>query len=228
MHVLKLILISSIALLSACASQLSSNSFNQPPLQKNQGTISSPETLHLTGRFSVHVSPNNVQNEHNKYDEQNQNNSLHGGFDWVQSNHLDPTYTPENTKVTLLSPFKQTLAVIEVTPQIATLTQAGEPPQSAANADILAANILGWPLPISGLRHWLQGNTLNTDGSHFTANPDNNLVTTQDGWRIHYINWEQDENAINTKLYQPKRIDLTRMIPAIGKVTIRIMIDSRQ
>lgn len=215
-------------LLSACTS----NPLNKPISQEEQhasSSLFSPDTLHMTGRFAIRVSPNDVHNE------QNHNNSLHGNFDWVQSNRIDntaidPHSIPEKTQVTLLSPFKQTLAIIDVTPEIATITQSGKAPQSALDADTLVAQMLGWPMPISGLRHWLQGNAINADGNHFTASPENNLVTTQDGWQIHYISWQQDddENAINQKTNQPKRIDLTRTIPTIGEVTLRIMIDSRQ
>ncbi len=223
MHVLKPILISIVALLSACASNPSNKALNQTTLKKEQRAAASPEPLHMTGRFSIRIYPKDAHN-----DEQNQNHSLHGNFEWVQTNHSAPIHIPENTKVTLLSPFKQTLAVIDLTPQIATLTQVGKIPKSAPDADTLVTNILGWPLPISGLRYWLQGNAVKVDGSTFYANPENNLVTTQDGWQIHYISWEEDEHTNNKKPYQPKRIDLTRMIPALGEITIRIMIDSRQ
>jgi outer membrane lipoprotein LolB len=80
-------------------------------------------------------------------------------------------------------------------------------------------------LPVSGLRHWLQGFATDSAKRPFVAAPQNanNTVVTPDGWRIQYLGWEDGEAPA-----MPKRIDLQRSTAEAGEVAIRIFIDSRQ
>ena len=86
----------------------------------------------------------------------------------------------------------------------------------------LTAQALGWPLPVSGLRDWLQGYATAQDGTRFVASPSHSEVTTRDGWRLRYVSW-QDGAATRV---QPKRIDVSR--PATLQqeaMEIRIVLD---
>jgi outer membrane lipoprotein LolB len=157
------------------------------------------EEIALSGRISVNYQ-NNGKSE-----------SLSGKFGWQQS--------AQRTSVSLASPLGQTIAQIEVEPGVARLTQAGQAPREAVDIDTLSAQALGWPLPVSGLRNWLQGHAVSFDGSRFRASPEHNSVSTRDGWRVNFVSW-QDDAAL---LPQPKRIDAER----VGQVAIRIVIDSR-
>jgi len=124
--------------------------------------------------------------------------------------------------VTLLSPLGQTIAAIKVTPQAATLTQGGHAPRVAADIDSLTAQTLGWSLPVSGLRDWLQGYATRADGARFAASPAANRVTTPDGWRLTFVSW-QDPAAAHPV---PKRIDAERAASAAsGQLALRIVID---
>lgn len=158
------------------------------------------ETIELAGRLSV------------RYESARKEEAVHGNFSWTQ--------TPARTVVTLLSPLGQTMAVIEATPDGATLAQAGQAPRSAGDVDTLTAHTLGWPLPVSGLRGWLQGFATDRSGKVFIASPENSEVTTNDGWRIRYASWHED--------MRPARIDLTRYTKQAGEVSLRIVIDSWQ
>jgi len=162
------------------------------------------ETIDLGGRLSVRYQANNKEE------------ALHGSFVWSQ--------TARQTTVTLLSPLGQTVAVIDVDSRGATLTQGGQPVRSAASVDSLTAQTLGWPLPVAGLREWLQGFALDSSGRRHIATPTSSDVTTQDGWRIHYANWLDD--AVPQS--RPKRIDLARATEQAGDVSIRIVIDTWQ
>jgi outer membrane lipoprotein LolB len=155
--------------------------------------------IELAGRFSV------------RYWQDGQEQAVHGNFHWQQAG--------ERTRVALLSPLGQTLATIELTPKAATLTLAGKAPRTAADADALAAEALGWPLPVSGLRGWLQGCVPMADGGSFVARPGQTEVRTRDGWRLHYLAWEPD-GAVP----RPKRIDLERQAGG-GEVSLRLVID---
>ncbi|HEV7816630.1 MAG TPA: outer membrane lipoprotein LolB [Janthinobacterium sp.] len=136
-------------------------------------------------------------------------------FIWKQS--------AAGTDITLYSPLGQTVASISVMPTQATLTESGKPPRSAADIDTLSAQALGWALPVSGLREWLQGYAAAADGSRFIASQKNDSVTTRDGWRLHYVSWQDGKPDAPP---QPKRIDAERSATAsAAEVAIRIVID---
>jgi outer membrane lipoprotein LolB len=155
-----------------------------------------------------------------RYQQNGNDQSVHGSFTWSQS--------PGRTLVTLLSPLGQTIATIEITPALATLTQGGQAPRSATDVDALAAGALGWPLPISGLRNWLQGFGQDADGQRFVAAPQAKAATamTSDGWHINYASWQNDADPSASN--HPKRIDLERSTTQAGDVALRIVIDNWQ
>ncbi|RJG14842.1 outer membrane lipoprotein LolB [Massilia cavernae] len=139
--------------------------------------------------------------------------TLSGKFSWSQKGDL--------IDVSLASPFGQTLAQISVTPDSATLTQTDKVPRVAKDIDSLTAQTLGWSLPVSGLRDWLQGYATTPGGKRFTASPATNTVTTADGWRLTFVSW-QDEAAAQPV---PKRIDAERNATATtDELAIRIVI----
>ncbi len=155
--------------------------------------------IELAGRFSV------------RYAQDGQEQAAHGQFQWVQAGG--------RTDIKLLSPLGQTVATIELAPMLAKLTMAGKAPRTALDADALVADALGWPLPVSGLRGWLQGCAQTAEGGHFVATPDSSEARTHDGWRLHYLAWEQEGN-----IPRPKRIDLERQTEN-GEVSLRLVID---
>ncbi|MGZ3181141.1 MAG: lipoprotein insertase outer membrane protein LolB [Telluria sp.] len=160
------------------------------------------DTIQLTGRLSV------------QYEKNGQPESLSGKFDWAQQG--------DRVDVNLVSPLGQTVAKISVTPAEATLTEAGKAPRSAPDIDTLTAQTLGWPLPVSGLRDWLQGYAVDATGQRFAASPAHDTVTTKDGWKLRYVSWQEAAAAHP----QPKRIDAER--PAglnTSGLTIRIVLD---
>jgi outer membrane lipoprotein LolB len=171
------------------------------------------DTIDLDGRLSV------------RYQRNGREEALHGSFTWAQTAH--------QATVTLLSPLGQTLATIEVTPGHSSLTQTGRPLRVAADVDALAADALGWPLPVAGLRGWLQGFAIDGSGHRVIATPSTTATTvaTPDGWRIHYASWQNDDPAAGDPAAarnHPKRIDLERSTAQAGDVSIRIVIDSWQ
>lgn len=160
------------------------------------------ESVNLDGRLSV------------RYQGAQKEEALHGNFTWIQ--------TPARTTVTLLSPLGQTIAVIDVTQHGATLTQSGQSVRTAMDVNTLTANELGWPLPVAGLRDWLQGFGTDSTGQRFVATSGASDITTSDGWHVRYDNWQEGTHN------RPKRIDLQRNTKQAGDVSIRIVIDSWQ
>jgi outer membrane lipoprotein LolB len=147
------------------------------------------DTIDLTGRLSVN------------YMKDGQVQPLSGKFEWSQK--------PGSIDVALLNPLGQTLAEINVTPQAATLTQGNKPPRTAGDIDSLSAQALGFPLPVSGLRDWMQGYATDAAGKRFAASPVKNSVVTNDGWRLTFATW-QDQAAGAKSAPMPQRIDIAR------------------
>ena len=166
------------------------------------------DAIELDGRLSV------------RYEQNGREQALHGSFTWAQ--------TAQHAAVAILSPLGQTLATIDVAPGHSSLTQAGRAPRIAADVDALAADALGWPLPVAGLRDWLQGFATDAAGHRIVASPSANATTilTPEGWRIRYVSWQDDDPSAPHN--HPKRIDLERSTVQAGDVSIRIVIDGWQ
>ncbi|MEO8839601.1 MAG: lipoprotein insertase outer membrane protein LolB [Herbaspirillum sp.] len=151
------------------------------------------------------------------YQQNGREQGLHGSFDWIQT-------SSDATQITLRSPLGQIIATIDVTPTLSTLIEANRAPQGASDVDTLAQQALGWPLPVSGLRQWLQGFTLNANGQLQPVARQADTSINTDGWQIRYVDWQVDDTGSS----HPKRIDLTRTTADAGPVSIRIAIDMWQ
>lgn len=188
-------------LVLACAAVLSACVTTDANLSK-EPVAAYREAIELNGRLTVN------------YQKEGQTETLTGKFAWNQ--------TPAAVNVSLASPLGQTIATITVTPESATLVQGDRAPRVARDIDTLTAQALGWSLPVSGLRDWLQGYATGADGQRFAASPAANTVTTADGWRLTYVSW-QDPSAAKPV---PKRIDVARVASAtVEAMEIRIVID---
>ncbi|MBZ2205850.1 outer membrane lipoprotein LolB [Massilia soli] len=184
-------------LLTACAT-------TAPTSMSHAPVAAYRDAIDLAGRLSVN------------YERDGKPETLSGKFNWSQKG--------ERIDVALASPLGQTLAKIIVTPESATLTQTDQAPRVAKDIDSLTAQTLGWSLPVSGLRDWLQGYATGPGGKRFTASPASNSVTTADGWQLTFVSW-QDENAAQPA---PKRIDAVRAATATSEpLALRIVIDAQ-
>ena len=160
------------------------------------------DTIELSGRLQV------------TYQKDGQPGSTNGGFEWSQR--------PGQIDVAFLNPLKQTVATISVTPQGATLVEAGRAPRTAQDIDTLTAQALGWSLPVSGLRDWLQGYATAAGGKRFVASPGNNNVVTQDGWRLRFVSWQAGKEGVQ----MPRNIVAERDAGAGGgDLAIQIILD---
>ncbi|RFP10148.1 MULTISPECIES: outer membrane lipoprotein LolB [unclassified Duganella] len=174
-------------------------------------TTSGPRSAAVVAPYSDNIALGGGISIH--YSKDGKRESLIGKFTWQQ--------TKADTDVNLISPTGQILAVINVTPGLATLKQSGKEPRTASDLDSLTAQALGWTLPVSGLREWLQGYATDASGKRFVASPANDTVITRDGWKVEYATWQDDKAAVP----QPKLIDLTRLgAGQVDDLTIRIAI----
>ncbi|MFC5459602.1 outer membrane lipoprotein LolB [Massilia niabensis] len=185
------------AVLAGCAT-----TSNQPGTSADASVGAYRDTIDLGGRLSVN------------YQKDGQPGSVTGNFEWSQQ--------PGRIDVTLVSPTGQTVATINVTPQQATLTQANQAPRSAKDIDTLTSQALGWSLPVSGLRDWLQGYATGTDGKRFAASPAKNEVFTADGWRLRFVSWNQKAAAPTPSVIHAER----SATATTEELSIRIAINS--
>ncbi|HTD02862.1 lipoprotein insertase outer membrane protein LolB [Undibacterium sp.] len=159
------------------------------------------EDIELSGRLLV------------LYQQDEKEQSLPGSFEWKQDR--------DSTMVTLLSPLGQIVATITVDAGGATLVQAKQPPKHASDLDSLMRETLGWPMPVAGMRDWLQGFVRNAQGDRTAVAANNDATMRSDGWQLRYASW-QDDYAL------PKRIDLNRYTAQAGNVTLRVVIDPQK
>ena len=185
-----------LALLSACAST--------GGVRSEAAVGAYRDSIELSGRLLVN------------FEKDGKPDTISVKFNWIQ--------TPGMVDASLLSPTGQTVAKINVTAQAATLTQGGKAPLVASNLDALTAQTLGWALPVSGMRDWLQGYATAAGGKRFAASPANNSVTTADGWVLTFVSWHDDKAAQPV----PKRIDALRAASAAsGELALRIVLDQQ-
>ena len=172
------------------------------PQQTSTGPLalrSYHEQIELSGRLSA------------KYEANYREQSISVHFNWAQ--------TRQQTLISLSSPTGQTVATIVINAAGAELTRSGEPTRFAPTVDQLSTDLLGWPLPVAGLRDWLQGFL---SAQHRTAltEASANQAFTVDGWQLSYTSWQTENN-----LQRPKRLDLSRQTGQAGPVALRIVVD---
>lgn len=193
--VLPLVALAWLALLEGCST------IEPPATEAPVALASYREHIVIGGRFSV------------TYQHDDKPQSAQGRFLWRQRG--------DAIDVDLLSPLGQTLARISITPGIASYEQSGQPARVAANAAQLTEQMLGWPLPADGLRHWLQGFSRQPEGLRQAIAINETGGFDAEGWRIRYVSWQSHEAGAH-----PKRIDLSRLSAGAGDLALRLVIDS--
>ncbi len=164
------------------------------------GQRSYREVVTVGGRLSV------------RYPENGKTQSVQGKFLWSQQ--------LGSTAIELYSPLGQTLARIAIAPGRATFETARGASRTAASADALTRETLGWPLPVDGLRYWLQGFDRAGQQVLPAAAPSGPDSFRSDGWLIRVTDWQSAGNAAI-----PKRVDLSRDDGQGGEIALRIVID---
>jgi len=181
-----------LAFLAACSSIA-------PPAAPALAARTYQSQIEMSGRLSAQYEAN--------YREQ----SISVHFTWSQ--------TAEQTQISLSSPTGQTVATILINAQGAQLTQSDRPTRYASDINQLSIDVLGWPLPVAGLRDWLQG-FLNAEHNAPLTQADADKTFEVDGWTLHYASWLTENN-----LEHPKRLDLSRQTEQAGLVALRVVVD---
>ncbi len=154
------------------------------------GALPTGKVFERVGRFAL-----SVQHANGKQD------AVQGGFAWQDSG--------QQLQLDLANPLGSTLARVLVVADQAVLTRSDGSQQSASDPDALVELVLGSPIPVSGLRDWLQGRT--GDGAVAQLQVDDQgraMSFTQNGWRVRLSRYDEQ----GPTLLQLNRNDATRDI----------------
>ena len=157
------------------------------------------ESVTMTGKINI------------QYQQNDKAETLTGNFEWQQNS--------DEMSITLSSPLGQTIAVIRENAQGASLEQSKQETRYASNVEQLLTESLGWSLPITGLRDWLQGFDRNQQGQRFAVPTRDNHRSMTQGWQLDFTSWQEDGEQIH-----PKLINLYRRTDEVGDLKIRLAI----
>lgn len=173
-----------------------------PSMKTSSSAAPYYKVISLSGRLSV------------SYQQQGKAQSLQGKFTWDQ--------TDSTTTIALLTPLGQTIAQIMIEPERAMMQQTGEALRIANDVNALTSDALGWPLPVNGLKEWLQGFYTNALGQQHVMMRNEQTGFIDNGWEVQYIQWQEDASGYRI----PKRIDLKHLSKRHGEINLKIVLDS--
>lgn len=190
-----------VTLLAACASTpqqvtTSADAFlrNQAHLQRNAQI----QQFSLQGRIGV----------------QTNSKGFSGGLQWQHAIASD--------NISLYSPLGGQVAQITKSSNQITLTDANGKQLSAANAETLTYNALGWSLPLTGLADWSLGRPSKSPIQASTWDEQGLLTTlNQDGWKIEFSNYiEQNGYWLPGKIFlKSDQVNLKLLVENWNNIT---------
>jgi outer membrane lipoprotein LolB len=118
-----------------------------------------------------------------------------GSMQWLHNKTDD--------SIALFSPLGSQVASIKKTPDQFTLEDASGKSYTAADAETLTQEILGWRLPLKGLADWSVGRPTQSPIQNSLWNEQGALThLEQDGWKIEYSNYQQQGSyLLPNKIY---------------------------
>jgi len=129
-------------------------------------------------------------------------------------------HTADHDELELATPLGQTIALLTGDRASVRLQEADGRILTAENWSALTERGLGWPLPVEGLKYWMQGSA--RQGAPFTSEAGEDgrpSVLRQDGWTIVYQTYAEAPTGV----WRPSR--LTASYP---EVELRLAIDRWQ
>ena len=136
------------------------------------------------------------------------NDSQNSSIRWRQSN--------EDYVINLWGTLNAGATEITGSPGQVLLEQEGKTPLSAASAEELVYQQLGYELPVTQLRYWIKGIPAPSSQGSTSFNEENHLVAlSQDGWNIQYMAYTNyDTESLPTRIRiekAPLRLDFIRL-----------------
>jgi outer membrane lipoprotein LolB len=127
----------------------------------------------------------------------------------------------------LATPIGTTLARIESGPAGVVLSTSGDDGREvrSRDAEALALEVLGWPLPVAGIGDWIEGRPAPSRPSRLQAGPDGTTGFEQDGWTI-AITERFDSGAPRRLVMSRPAQDVGARTPAAPAITLRLVLDA--
>lgn len=115
------------------------------------------------------------------------------GLRWV--------HQPQSDELLLLAPLGQTAARVYRDARSATL-EDGDKRYQAGDVESLMQQVLGWHLPLSGLRHWVLALPAGESEAQIERDAKGRVaVLRQNGWEVRYLRYAGDAaNSLPTRL----------------------------
>lgn len=171
------------------------------PANRDGAAVSPVRQSHLerSGRFALSVTHSSNQQE-----------AVQGGFSWQEANG--------RLQLDLRSPMGSTLARVYAEPTRAVLEYSDGRQEVAASPDALVELVLGSPVPVSGLRDWMQGITDDAVAVSAQRYDEQGRLSQfeQAGWRVSLQRYDE----LGPKLLQLNRHEASRSI------SVRLVIDN--
>jgi outer membrane lipoprotein LolB len=186
-----------VAMAASCTTlpkpEVSPNSASQARHQAHLQEITGIDQFSIKGRIGV----------------QAEGKGFSGSLTWQHSKI--------NDDIALYSPLGGQLASIKKTAENVTLADAKGNSISAADAETLTQNTLGWQLPLAGLADWVLGRPSSSAIQASTWNEQGYLNTLkQDDWDIHYESYANQNGQ-----FLPSKISLRN-----DKVYLKLLVES--
>lgn len=176
------VLLLAASMLVACASPAVKPNIDQNAANLNAQHLKSLAEIagfSIQGRIGIQTNPKGFS----------------GSLIWQHSANADD--------IALYSPLGSQVASINSTATQITLLDSSGKSYSAADAETLTQDVLGWRLPLKGLSDWALGRPRSAPIQHSAWNAQGQLThLEQDGWNIEYDNYQQQgAYALPSKIY---------------------------
>ena len=163
-----------------------------------QGAAQGP-SFDRTGRFALAVEHRGGEQD-----------AVQGGFAWRD--------TAGGQRLDLANPLGNTLARIDLQPGKAVLTRTNGTVEAAPDPDALVEQVLGSPIPVAGLRYWLQGQLAPGPAEHVEKDGNDRLLRfAQQDWRVELSRYDDQG---------PRLLRLRRTEPA-RDISLRLVVDGQ-
>lgn len=137
------------------------------------------------GRFAVNLQPM-LQSPY----------AAQGGFSWRDDGRT--------LQLDLSNPLGSVLARIRVNADAAELERADGSRESASSPDALLAQVWGHPMPVAGLRYWIQGREAPGPAASDVQHDAQGHLTAlrQQGWEVRLSGYDDDRGPQRVRLFR--------------------------
>lgn len=187
-RIIQLVIFMNLAIvLAACA---------VAPTPSTTGAMTHAEEFSRSGRFALNVDSSDGTKD-----------AVQGGFQWQE--------TQQQLQLDLNNPMGTVLARVVVTPQGAALYYPNGDIEYASSPDALVEQLLGYMIPVEGMRDWLRGQVGTKPTTELQKEQGQPVYFQQDNWRVSLKRYDQSG---------PRLLQMYRN-QAQQNISVRIVID---